>query len=130
MKKVEDEIRIDKWLWSVRIFKTRNKATEACKKGKVIIRNIPVKPSRIIKENEIIDVKKNPVMYTYKVKALISKRVSAKMVDQFIEDLTSEEELMKLEMNDYSGFFVREKGNGRPTKKERRILDQIKNDNH
>ena len=120
-----EDIRIDKWLWAVRIYKTRSQAAEACKKGRILIDGIPVKASRIVKLEDIVVVRKLPVIYTYKVKGLISKRVSAKVAVENYEDLTSVEELNKLKIND--DFFVkREKGTGRPTKKERRTLDKIK----
>ena len=121
------EVRIDKWLWSVRIFKTRNQATEACKKGKVLINDNPVKPSRIIKINEVVKVKKLPVIYSYKVIGLLSKRVSAKLSIEYVKDITPDEELLKLQMIDDSGFFISDKGTGRPTKKERRTIDKIRN---
>jgi ribosome-associated heat shock protein Hsp15 len=120
-------VRIDKWLWAVRIFKTRNQATTACKKGKILIKNKPVKPSRIISINDIVVVKKLPVVYTYRVKELLEKRITARQVNQYIEDLTSEEELNKLKTRQVNDFILRKKGMGRPTKKERRILNRLKN---
>lgn len=123
----ESLVRIDKWLWAVRIFKTRNQATTACKKGKILIKNKPVKPSRIINIDDIVVIKKLPVVYTYRVKELLEKRVAARQVNQYIEDLTSDEELKKLKIRQVQDFVIREKGMGRPTKKERRILDRLKN---
>lgn len=123
----ESLVRIDKWLWAVRIFKTRNQATTACKKGKILIKNKPVKPSRIINIDDIVVIKKLPVVYTYRVKELLEKRVAARQVNQYIEDLTSDEELKKLKIRQVQNFIIREKGMGRPTKKERRILDRLKN---
>ncbi len=120
-------VRIDKWLWAVRIFKTRNQATTACKKGKILIKNKPVKPSRIINIDDIVVIKKLPVVYTYRVKELLEKRVAARQVNQYIEDLTSDEELKKLKIRQVQNFIIREKGMGRPTKKERRTLDRLKN---
>lgn len=117
--------RVDKYLWSVRIYKTRSLATEACKKGRVTISDMPVKPSRSIAEGEVISVKKPPVIYTYKVIEPIQNRVGAKLVPQFMEDITPQEELDKLKMAD-DFFYKRERGAGRPTKKERRILDKLK----
>jgi len=122
----ESLVRIDKWLWAVRIFKTRNQATTACKKGKILIKNKPVKPSRIIDIDDIVVIKKLSVVYTYRVKELLEKRVAARQVNQYIEDLTSDEELKKLKIRQVQNFIIREKGMGRPTKKERRILDQLK----
>ena len=83
-------VRIDKFLWSVRLYKTRSIASDECRKGRIIINNIQVKPSRIVLKDEIITVKKPPVIYTYRVIEPIENRVSAKLVDQFIEDLTPE----------------------------------------
>ena len=117
-------VRIDKYLWAVRLFKTRTLATEACKKGRVTVDNMPAKPSRGISAGDIIEVKKMPVVYSYRVVDPIEKRVGAKIVEKFVEDITPQEELQKLEIQD--DFFVkRDRGAGRPTKKERRLLDDI-----
>jgi ribosome-associated heat shock protein Hsp15 len=121
-------IRIDKFLWSVRIFKTRSLAADACKSGKIIINDIQVKPSRMITENETIVVKKPPVVYTYKVIKPIENRVAAKLAGQFIEDLTPEEERAKLDIKQSSVTGYRCKGTGRPTKKERRLIDRLQDD--
>ena len=116
--------RADKFLWSVRIFKTRSLAGEACSKGRVLINGIPVKPSRNIKPDEIIEVRKPPVVYSYKVLAVPSGRMSAKLVPEYIMNLTPPEELKKLELTD--SFFVRrDPRTGRPTKKERRLIDKL-----
>jgi len=120
------EIRIDKYLWAVRLFKTRSLATDACKKGKVIIKGIPVKPSRVVLSGDIITLRRMPVIFTYKVLASIGNRVSAKLVSQYLEDLTPEEEKVKLLAARMPGAFgVRDRGMGRPTKKERRIIDDL-----
>ena len=117
-------VRIDKYLWAVRLFKTRTLATEACKKGRVSMDDLPAKPSRTVTAGDVIQVRKMPVVYSYRVKDPIEKRVGAKIVDQYVEDITLQEELQKLEMQD--DFFVkRDRGAGRPTKKERRLLDDI-----
>ena len=121
----ETSVRIDKYLWAVRIYKTRNQAAEACKKGHIIIDNISVKPSRMISLNEEIKVKKNPVIFTYRVKAITSNRLGAKLVPDYISDITPEEEKLKQDINDRGGFYYRDKGAGRPTKKDRRIIDRI-----
>ncbi len=120
-----DEVRIDKWLWAVRIFKTRTIATDACKKGRVMIDNIPVKPSRTIRAGEVVQVRKSPITFSFKVLATADKRMGAKMVPQFMENVTSPEEYEILEMNKISGFVDRQRGTGRPTKKERRDLEQF-----
>ncbi len=117
-------VRIDKYIWAVRLFKTRTLATEACRRGKVTVDDMPAKPSRGVTTNDVIQVRKMPVTYSYRVKEPIEKRVGAKIVDNFVENITSEEELHKLEMKD--DFFVkRQRGAGRPTKKERRLLDDL-----
>lgn len=118
--------RADKFLWSVRIFKTRSIATDACKKGRVLIDNYPVKPSKTISTDDIIHVRKPPVVYSYKVKDFPRSRVGAKLVDKFIDDITPEEEVQKLKMTD-SFFIKRDRGSGRPTKKERREIDKLRN---
>jgi ribosome-associated heat shock protein Hsp15 len=121
----DKQIRVDKWLWAVRIFKTRNQATEACKKGRILIREQPVKPSRVLRVNDIIQVKKPPVVYSYKVTGLLSKRLSARLVQDYIEDITPESELQKLKVRE-TYFISRDRGSGRPTKKERRIIDKLR----
>jgi ribosome-associated heat shock protein Hsp15 len=121
-------IRVDKFLWSVRIYKTRSIASDECRKGRIIIKDIQVKPSRIVLKDEIITVKKPPVVYTYRIIEPIENRVSAKLVEKFIEDLTPEEEKTKLDIRQAVGTVYRDKGTGRPTKKERRLIDKIKDD--
>lgn len=122
---IDHEVRIDKWLWSVRIFKTRSQATEACKKGKILIDDQAVKASRTLKINDIVQVKKPPVLYSYRVLGLLSKRLSAKAVTEYSENITPDEELDKLKVRE-TFFIARDKGSGRPTKKERRIIDKLK----
>lgn len=119
-------IRIDKFLWSVRLFKTRSLASDECRKGRIIINNIQAKPSRIILKNEIITIKKPPAIFTYLVLEPIENRVSAKLVEQFIKDLTTEEEKAKMDVRQAGGIGYRDKGTGRPTKKERRVIDKLK----
>jgi ribosome-associated heat shock protein Hsp15 len=121
-------VRIDKFLWSVRLYKTRSIASDECRKGRIIINNIQVKPSRIITKNEIIIVKKPPVIYTYKVIEPVENRVSAKLTELFVEDLTTAEEKAKLDIRQPLGTVYRDKGSGRPTKKERRVIDKLKED--
>jgi len=122
---VKSSVRIDKFLWSVRIYKTRSIAAEECRKGKVIINDIQVKPSRLVAKDEIISVKKLPVMYTFRVIEPVESRVAAKLAASYIEDLTPEEEKQKLEMKLFGLNGYRMKGTGRPTKKERRNLDRL-----
>ena len=122
------EIRIDKFLWAVRLYKTRSLASDECRKGRISINNIPVKPSRVVTVNEIITVRKPPVTFTFRVIKPIENRVSAKLAAGFIEDLTPEEERMKLEIKHSVFPAFRQKGVGRPTKKERRNLDRFIDD--
>lgn len=123
----ESPKRVDKYLWAIRVFKSRSLASEACKKSKVLIDGIAVKPSRLLKEGDHVDVKKMPVIYSYIVKDFPKSRVSAKLVTDFAQDITSPEELKKLEINDT--FFVkRDRGTGRPTKKDRRTIEKLKED--
>ena len=122
---IDKQIRVDKWLWAVRIFKTRNQATEACKKGRILIREQPVKPSRVLRINDIIQVKRPPVIYSYKVTGLLAKRLSARLVQDYIEDITPKQELEKLKVRE-TFFISRDKGSGRPTKKERRTMDKLR----
>jgi len=124
-KEITVEQRIDKFLWSVRIYKTRSMATEACRKGRVTINDMPVKPSRQVTAGEIVKVRKNPVLYTYRIKNIPRSRIAAKLLEEFIDDHTPEEEKLKLEMKEMTQTRYRYKGSGRPTKKERRDLDKL-----
>ncbi|MDH6306584.1 ribosome-associated heat shock protein Hsp15 [Parabacteroides sp. PF5-5] len=120
-----EEVRIDKWMWATRIFKTRTIAAEACKKNRIMINGVSVKPSRMIKLGEVIQVKKPPVTYSFKVLGLTERRMGAKLVPEFLENITPPEQYEILEMNKISGFVNRAKGLGRPTKKDRRDLDMF-----
>lgn len=120
-----EEIRIDKWLWAVRIYKTRSQATEECRKGHVTIGNLPVKPSRSVHIGEIVKVRKSPVVRSFKVLGLAEKRMSAKLTEDFLEDVTPPEELELQEMQRNMRWITRDKGTGRPTKKDRRELDDF-----
>lgn len=119
------EARIDKWLWAARIFKTRTIAAEACKKGKVTINSTQVKASRMIKPGDVIEVRKPPIVYSFKVLQAIEKRVGAKLVKDVLEDVTPREQYEILELSKISGFVNRAKGTGRPTKKDRRDLENF-----
>lgn len=119
------EARIDKWLWAARIFKTRTLAADACKKGRVCVNGTQVKPSRMIKPGEVIQVKKAPITYSFKVLQAIEKRVGAKLVPDILENVTTPDQYELLEMSRISGFVDRARGTGRPTKKERRSLDEF-----
>lgn len=120
-----EEVRIDKWMWATRIFKTRTIASEACKKSRVMVGGTTVKSSRTIKVGDVIQVRKPPVTYSFKVLALTDKRMGAKLVPQFLENITPPEQYEILELNRISGFVNRARGTGRPTKKERRELEQF-----
>ena len=118
-----DTARIDKWLWAARIFKTRSIAATACKNGRVTINGVNVKPAHFIKAGEIINVKKPPITYSFKVLDCIEQRVGAKLIPQVYENVTDTKQYELLEMSRISGFVGRARGTGRPTKKERRSLD-------
>ncbi len=120
-----DQVRIDKWLWAVRIFKTRTIASEACKKGRVLVGGVSVKPSREIRVGDDVQVKKPPVTFSFKVRDLSDKRMGAKLVPQFMENVTPPDQYEILELNKISGFVDRQRGTGRPTKKDRRDLEQF-----
>ncbi len=119
------EARIDKWLWAARIYKTRTIAAAACKKGQISLNGNQLKPSRMIKVGDVISVKKPPVTYSFLVKQTIEKRVGAKLIPEVLENVTPPEQYELLEMNRTSGFIDRARGTGRPTKKERRSLDEF-----
>lgn len=120
-------VRIDKWLFAVRLYKTRSLASEECRKGKVTIGGMPVKPSREIKEGETIQIRKPPITRSYKILALTENRMAAKLVPEFMVETTPASELEILETQKYMSFFNRDKGTGRPTKKDRRDLDDFFN---
>ena len=119
------EVRIDKWMWATRIFKTRTIAAEACKKNRVMIQGVNVKASRMIKVGDVIQVRKPPITYSFKVLEVTERRMGAKMVPQYLENVTTADQYEILELNRISGFVDRAKGMGRPTKKERRELEQF-----
>lgn len=120
-----NEVRIDKWMWATRIFKTRTIAVEACKKGRIMIGGVTVKPSRMIKVGDVIQVRKPPITYSFKVLDLTQNRMGAKLVPNYLENVTTQDQYEILEMNRISGFVNRAKGLGRPTKKDRRELKQF-----
>jgi ribosome-associated heat shock protein Hsp15 len=122
------EARIDKWLWAARIFKTRTIAAAACKKGQVSMKGSPIKASRMIKVGDVIEVRKPPVTYSFRVLHAIEKRVGAKLIPEILENITAPEQYEILEMSKISGFVNRAKGTGRPTKKDRRSLDEFQNE--
>ena len=119
------EVRIDKWMWATRIFKTRTIAAEACKKNRVMIQGVNVKASRMIKVGDVIQVRKPPITYSFKVLEVTERRMGAKMVPQYLENVTTADQYEILDLNKISGFVDRAKGMGRPTKKDRRELEQF-----
>lgn len=120
-----NEVRIDKWMWATRIFKTRTIAAEACKKGRVMMGGTTVKSSRTVKTGDVIQVRKPPVTFSFKVLQLTDKRMGAKLVPEYLENVTTPDQYEILELNRISGFVNRAKGMGRPTKKDRRELEQF-----
>ncbi len=118
-------VRMDKWLWAVRVFKTRSLATDACRHGHVTISGLPVKPAREVRVGEIIIVRKDEIMRQFKVLQLLGQRVGAPKVAEFAEDQTSSEELQKRREPNLKPYIFRPKGAGRPTKKERRQMDKL-----
>ena len=125
MATTANEARLDKWLWAARIFKTRTLAADACKNGRVTINGAQAKPSRVVKVGDEVGVKKSPITYTFRVKQAIEKRVGAKLLPDVLENITSAQQYELLEMSRISGFVGRARGTGRPTKKERRALDEF-----
>ena len=119
------EARIDKWMWAVRIFKTRTIASDACKKGRISINGAQAKPARMVKPGDVVSVRKPPITYTFRVLKAIENRVGAKLVPEMLENITPKEQYDILEMSKISGFANRVRGTGRPTKKERRDLDEF-----
>ena len=120
-----NDARIDKWMWAVRIFKTRTIAAEACKKGRISINGALAKAARMVKPGDIVQVRKPPVTYSFKVLQPIEKRVGAKLVSEMMENVTTPDQYELLEMSRVSGFVNRAKGTGRPTKKDRRELEDF-----
>lgn len=125
--------RVDKWLWAMRVFKTRTIATEACKKGRITVgegSSVPCKPSRTIKVGDIVNVRKPPITYTFRVLALSQNRLGAKLVPNYMENLTPKEQYDLLEVVKISGFIDRRKGLGRPTKREGRELEKFTSESY
>lgn len=121
----KSEERIDKWMWATRIFKTRTISAEACKKGRVSVGGASAKPSRTVKVGDIVEVRKPPVTYSFRVLALTENRLGAKLVPQYLENITPQSQLDLLEIVKISGFVDRRKGLGRPTKREGRELSRF-----
>ena len=120
-----DSVRIDKYLWAIRVYKTRSDSTDACKGNKVTVGGNEVKPAREVKAGDVITVRKGPVLYTFKVLSPLEKRVGAKDVPRYAENLTPQSELDKLHAPVETFFIRRDRGAGRPTKKESRDMDTL-----
>ncbi len=119
------EVRVDSFLWAVRIFKTRTLAQEACKKGRVTINSVIAKPSKMVSVGDVVVVRKPPISFSFRVLAIAANRMNAKLVPEYVENITPKEEYEAMEMQRLSGYIDRAKGLGRPTKKERRDLEQF-----
>lgn len=125
------EVRVDKYLFAMRIYKTRSVATEACKKGRITMNGSEIKPSRTFKIGDVFSVRKGPITYTYRILKLSENRLGAKLVPDYLQDITSPEQLELLELARLAGQSGRNRGSGRPTKKDRRDLEQfISTDNY
>ena len=122
--------RIDKWLWAMRVFKTRSIATDACKKGRVMMGGVAVKPSRSVKVGDVIDVRKPPVTFSFRVKALSSGRLGARLVPDYLENITPQSQYDLLEMTRISVFVDRRKGLGRPTKRDSREMSRFREESY
>lgn len=120
-----DTARLDKYLWAIRVFKTRTEATDACKGNKVRHNGTPAKPSKLVKVGDTLEIRKGSIQYIYKVKALLEHRVGAKLVPDYAENLTPQSEIDKLRAPIETFFLKRDRGMGRPTKKDRREIDDI-----
>lgn len=122
---MDSDVRIDKYLWAIRAFKTRNEATEACTGGKVKLNDAPVKPAKAVRIGDVIAVRKGAVQFTWKVVQSLEKRVGAALVSQYAENLTPQSELDKLRAPVETFFLKRDRGAGRPTKKDRRTMEAL-----
>jgi len=122
----DSDIRMDKFLWAARVYKTRTLAAEACAKGQVTISGLTVKPSRHISIGEIIMVRKPPMVHTYKVLGILNNRLSAEKVKEYFIEITPDDEFLKMEIMKLQKNAIRDRGTGRPTKRDRREIDKIK----
>ena len=124
------EVRVDKYLWAMRIYKTRSIAADACKNGRITMKGVQLKPSRTLKIGDMFNVRKGPVTYTYKVLQLTENRLSAKLVPDYLQDCTPQDQLELLELARMAGNGSRDRGMGRPTKKDRRDIETFMSDNY
>jgi ribosome-associated heat shock protein Hsp15 len=123
-----EEVRIDKWLWATRVFKTRSIASEACSKGRVMLKGMNVKSSRMIRVGDVVQIRKPPITYSFEVLAVTDKRMGAKLVANFLKNVTTADQYEILELSKLSGFVDRSRGMGRPTKRDRRELETFSGD--
>lgn len=124
-KNCEENVRVDKWLWAIRVYKTRSLATDACKNGRVSISGVQVKPSRSLKVGDVVNVRHPPITKTYRVLGLLCNRMSASLVPTYRDDITPIEELEQLRLLRLAANAYRDRGTGRPTKKDRRDLEEF-----
>ena len=124
------EVRVDKYLWAMRIYKTRSIATDACKCGRVKMNGVEVKPSRTLHVGDVFTVRKGPITYTYRILQLWGNRLGAKMVPEYLQDITPKEQLELLELARYAAQSGRDRGTGRPTKKDRREIEEFFSDDY
>jgi len=124
------EVRVDKYLWAMRIYKTRSIATDACKCGRVKMNGVELKPSRVFHIGDMFTVRKGPITYTYRILQLSANRLGAKMVADYMEDITPKEQLEILELARFAAQSGRDRGTGRPTKKDRREIEQFFSDDY
>ena len=124
------EVRVDKYLWAMRIYKTRSIATDACKCGRVKMNGVEVKPSRMFHVGDVFTVRKGPITYTYRILQLWGNRLGAKIVPEYLQDITPKEQLELLELARYAAQSGRDRGTGRPTKKDRRDIEQFFSDDY
>lgn len=124
------EVRVDKYLWAMRIYKTRSIAADACKNGRISMNGVQLKPSRTFKAGDVFNVRKGPITYTYRVLQLTENRLGAKLVPEYMRDETSPQQLEILELARMAGNGGRDRGTGRPTKKDRREIEVFMSDNY
>jgi ribosome-associated heat shock protein Hsp15 len=124
------EIRVDKYLWAMRIYKTRSIATDACKCGRIKMNGVEVKPSRTFHVGDVFTVRKGSITYTYRILQLWGNRIGAKLVPEYLQDITPKEQLELLELARYAAQSGRDRGTGRPTKKDRREIEQFFSDDY
>ena len=124
------EVRVDKYLWAMRIYKTRSIAADACKNGRVTMNGVQLKPSRTFKVGDLFSVRKGPITYTYRVLQLTENRLGAKLVPEYMRDCTSPEQLELIELAGRAGQSGRDRGTGRPTKKDRRDIETFMSDSY